>query len=66
MIPVPEPIDREDVRLTMDIEEDWDHLLAIFDALGPDALNWQRISRLLDHQPASAGMAAINRELAKS
>ncbi len=67
MIPVPEPINREDVRLTMDIEEDWDHLLAIFDALGPDALDWQRIARLLDHQPAlRRRMAAINRELAKS
>jgi len=67
MIPVPGPIDREDVRLTVDIEEDWDHILAIFDALGPDGLDWQRIARLLDHQPAlRRRMAAINRELAES
>ncbi|MGO8753411.1 MAG: NTP transferase domain-containing protein [Thermoguttaceae bacterium] len=65
MIPVPEPIDREDVRLVVDIEEDWDHVLTIFDALGPDALDWQRIAELLDHQPVlRRRMAALNRAYA--
>jgi spore coat polysaccharide biosynthesis protein SpsF len=58
----PEEIDREDVRLTVDIEEDWDHALVIYEALGPERLDWQRIARLLDHQPAMRSrMAALNR-----
>ncbi|NQT12470.1 MAG: NTP transferase domain-containing protein [Planctomycetes bacterium] len=63
LIPVPEEIDRDDVRLTVDIEEDWEHTLVIFEALGPDELNWQRIADLLDHQPAlRERMAVLNRD----
>jgi spore coat polysaccharide biosynthesis protein SpsF len=67
LIPAPEKIDREDVRLTVDIEEDWDHVLAIVDALGPEVdVDWQRIADLLDHQPAlRERMAALNRVYAK-
>ena len=62
LIPAPPQIDRDDVRLTVDIEEDWDHALAIFEALGPEALDWQRIADLLDQQPAlRRRMAALNR-----
>jgi spore coat polysaccharide biosynthesis protein SpsF len=62
LMPAPAEIDREDVRLTVDIEEDWEHALAIFDALGPERLDWQRIASLLDHQPAlRSRMAALNR-----
>lgn len=62
----PAEIDREDVRLTVDIEEDWEHALAIFDALGPEQFDWQRIARLLDHQPAlRSRMAALNRDHAR-
>jgi len=67
LIPAPPQIDREDVRLTVDIEEDWDHALAIFDALGPDELDWQRIARLLEHQPAlRRRMASLNRAYARA
>lgn len=60
--PAPAAIDRDDVRLTVDIEEDWDHAIAIFEALGPELLDWQRIARLLDHQPAlRSRMAVLNR-----
>ena len=63
LIPTPERIDRDDVRLTLDIEEDWDNTLAIFDAIDPDEADWQRIANLLDHQPAMRSrMAALNRE----
>ena len=63
LIPAPEQIDREDVRLTVDIEEDWEHALTIFEALGPDGLDWRRIASLLDHQPAlRRRMAALNRD----
>jgi spore coat polysaccharide biosynthesis protein SpsF (cytidylyltransferase family) len=62
LIPAPAEIDREDVRLTVDMEEDWDHALAIYDALGSDWQDWRRIARLLDHQPAlRSRMAAMNR-----
>ena len=62
LIQAPAGIDRDDIRLRVDLEEDWDHALAIFDALGPEALDWQRIAALLDHQPAlRTRMAALNR-----
>jgi len=66
LIPVPEQIDREDVRLCVDIEEDFDHAVAIFEALGPEELDYQRIARLLHQQPAlRLRMAALNRTAAK-
>ncbi len=62
LIPAPASIDREDVRLRVDFEEDWEHALAIYDALGPEHFDWQRIARLLDHQPAlRSRMAVLNR-----
>jgi spore coat polysaccharide biosynthesis protein SpsF len=62
LIPAPAAIDRDDVRLTVDIEEDWDHVLAIVEALGSEGLDWQRIARLLDQQPAlRSRMAVLNR-----
>ena len=51
MIEGPVGIDHQDLRLRFDMDEDWEHAEAIFDALGPDELNWQRIAALLDHQP---------------
>ncbi len=67
LLPAPAAIDRDDVRLTVDIEEDWENALAIFEALGPEELDWQRIAHLLDHQPAMRRrMAALNRVYAPS
>jgi len=67
LIPAPQEIDRNDVRLTLDGEEDWEHALAIYDALGPEGLDWQRIATLLDHQPVlRKRMAALNRVSAES
>jgi len=66
LIPVPEQIDRDDVRLCVDIEEDFDHAVAIFEALGPEELDYQRIANLLHHQPGlRSRMAALNRVHAK-
>lgn len=66
LIPAPVEIDREDVRLMVDIEEDWDHAQTLFDALGPELLDWRRIASLLDHQPAMRGrMAELNRAYAE-
>jgi spore coat polysaccharide biosynthesis protein SpsF len=65
-IPVPAEIDRDDLRLRIDIEEDWEHALVIYEALGPERLDWRRIVQLLDHQPAMRRrMEALNREYAE-
>jgi spore coat polysaccharide biosynthesis protein SpsF len=61
LLPAPSQLDREDVRLRITCEEDWDHAVAILEALGPDALEWQAIASLLDEQPAlRERMAVLN------
>jgi spore coat polysaccharide biosynthesis protein SpsF (cytidylyltransferase family) len=66
LVPAPAAIDRDDVRLRIDHEEDWDHALTIYDALGPEAMEWQRIADLLDHQPAlRRRMAVLNRDVSR-
>jgi spore coat polysaccharide biosynthesis protein SpsF len=63
LLPAPSEIDRDDVRLTVDNEEDWDHAEAIYEALGPERLDWRRIASLLHHHPAlRSRMAALNRD----
>jgi spore coat polysaccharide biosynthesis protein SpsF (cytidylyltransferase family) len=63
LIPAPAEIDRDDVRLSIEMEEDWDHVLTIYEALGPEKMDWRRISHLLDQQPAlRSRMAALNRD----
>lgn len=52
LIRAPEAIDRGDLRLTLDFEQDWEHAETIFDALGPENLNWRAIASLLEAQPA--------------
>ncbi len=60
LIPAPQQLDREDVRLAMEDEDDWEHTQEIFDALGLDA-DWQRIAGLLDNQPGlRKRMASLN------
>jgi spore coat polysaccharide biosynthesis protein SpsF len=61
LLPAPAQLDRDDVRLRITCEEDWDHAVAILEALGPDALEWQAIASLLDEQPAlRQRMAVLN------
>jgi spore coat polysaccharide biosynthesis protein SpsF (cytidylyltransferase family) len=60
-IPIPEKLDRSDVRLAIETAEDWDNAHLIFEALGPERLDWRRIVELLDHQPAlRERMATLN------
>ena len=62
LLPSPPELDRDDLRLTIDVEEDWDHAQLIFDALGPDRIEWQRIAGLVDQQPdLRKRMAVLNR-----
>jgi spore coat polysaccharide biosynthesis protein SpsF len=64
LLPMPEQIDRDDVRLRIDLEEDFDHAVAIVEALGHD-VDYHRLANLLHHQPAlRSRMAAINRAVA--
>ncbi len=63
-IPAPDEIDRDDVRLTIAGNDDWDHILDIIDALGADELDWQGLARFLNHQPAMRKrMADLNHAL---
>jgi spore coat polysaccharide biosynthesis protein SpsF len=65
LIPAPTEVDREDVRLSIESEEDWDHVLTLYEALGPERLDWWRIADLLNHQPAlRTRMAELNRDYA--
>jgi spore coat polysaccharide biosynthesis protein SpsF len=62
LVPLPPELDRNDVRLRIDVEEDWEHAQVIYDALGHDEWDWQRLAELLDHQPAlRRRMAVLNR-----
>jgi spore coat polysaccharide biosynthesis protein SpsF (cytidylyltransferase family) len=61
LLATPAALDRGDLRLRVNCEEDWDNAIAIAEALGPDALEWQRIAHLLDEQPAlRERMAVLN------
>ncbi|MBI3840185.1 MAG: NTP transferase domain-containing protein [Planctomycetia bacterium] len=65
LIPLPAGLDREDLRLKIDFEEDWEHAQVIYEALGPDEWDWQRVADLLVHQPAlRKRMAVLNRATA--
>lgn len=60
-LPVPEKLDRSDVRLAIETAEDWDNAHLIFEALGPERLDWRRIVELLDEHPAlRERMATLN------
>jgi spore coat polysaccharide biosynthesis protein SpsF (cytidylyltransferase family) len=61
LIPLPLELDREDLRLRIDGEEDWENAQVIYEALGHDEWDWQRIADLLDSQPAlRKRMALLN------
>ncbi len=50
-VPVPSRLDRSDLRLAIRDEEDWENVETILDALGPESLDWQFITSLLDRHP---------------
>jgi spore coat polysaccharide biosynthesis protein SpsF len=61
LIEAPAGLNRDDLRLTIASEEDWERTQAIYEALGPEGMDWQRVADLLDHHPAmSQRMAALN------
>ena len=61
LLPVPAELDRQDVRLKLDSQEDWENLQVIYEALGSD-WDYQQLAGLLDQQPAiRSRMAVLNR-----
>jgi spore coat polysaccharide biosynthesis protein SpsF len=66
LLPIPAELDCDDLRLTVDLEDDWEVAQTIFDALGPDQLEWQKITELLANHPRlREKMARLNRQHAK-
>jgi len=51
-IAVPDELDRDDLRLRLKDEEDWDAAEDIIEALDPEELDWHGITRLLEYIPA--------------
>ncbi|MFO0921840.1 MAG: NTP transferase domain-containing protein [Pirellulales bacterium] len=45
-IPLPEPLQRDDLRFNIESIEDWDHACSYLEAVGDD-LSWQRLSSLV-------------------
>lgn len=46
LIPAPTELDRDNVYLTVNREEDWERAQAMIDVFGPEALDWRRIAAL--------------------
>lgn len=66
-IKLPKPLDQRGLQLVIDSEEDWDHAHQIYEALGPDGIDWRRIAVLLqlhDESRQTEGSAAnaVNEE----
>ena len=63
-VPVPGAMDRDDIRLSLEVDEDWEHAQMILDALGVENLDYQCIAGLLDDHPTvRQRMAAMNKEV---
>lgn len=64
LIEAPEVLDRPDLRLTLEDEEDWDHVFPILDATASDPLiDYRRLTSLINNQPELCRrMAEMNRE----
>jgi spore coat polysaccharide biosynthesis protein SpsF (cytidylyltransferase family) len=49
--PVPEGLDREDLRFSLESEVDWHHALMIEEAMPREQLHWRSIATLLEAHP---------------
>jgi spore coat polysaccharide biosynthesis protein SpsF len=62
LLPLPKELDRHDLRLSLQTQEDWDHVEQVVEALGHDQLDWKQIALLIDRQPLLRDrMAILNR-----
>ena len=48
LVPVPAPIERQNVPFAIHSAEDWHTIQEIIEALGPEALDWQRIAAMAE------------------
>ncbi|HEV3343180.1 MAG TPA: NTP transferase domain-containing protein [Pirellulales bacterium] len=46
-IPVPAALESDNVRLSMDDHESWEHAQTIYDWMGPEGLDWRSIAQVL-------------------
>ncbi|MCL2346936.1 MAG: NTP transferase domain-containing protein [Planctomycetaceae bacterium] len=57
LIPAPKQFDRDDIRWTIENEDDWENVVALFESIDADNIQWPRIAETLLHQPhLQAGM----------
>jgi spore coat polysaccharide biosynthesis protein SpsF len=47
LIPLPAELDHEGLRLSIDSEEDWEHMQAMFDSLGHEQFDFHRVAKQL-------------------
>lgn len=65
LVTLPEPMDREDVRLCLSDVADWELTQELFEAIGPEQLDWQNIADFLEHQPQMRQRMATLNEAAR-
>ena len=53
LLRVPPRLDRSDVRLRIDGQENWEEIQGIYDALGPEEWDWNHLAGLLERQPTA-------------
>jgi spore coat polysaccharide biosynthesis protein SpsF len=61
-LPAPDGLNRCDLRLTVDVADDWNHACTIHAAIPQQQLDWRHILPLLDRRPdLRQRMADLNR-----
>ncbi|MCL2349672.1 MAG: NTP transferase domain-containing protein [Planctomycetaceae bacterium] len=51
LIPAPKQFDRDDIRWTVENEDDWENIVTLFESIDADNIQWHRIAETLLHQP---------------
>jgi spore coat polysaccharide biosynthesis protein SpsF (cytidylyltransferase family) len=58
LMPAPAELAQSMARLNLDCDEVWERVQTLYDALGPEALDWRRVAGLLEPAVAAASPAA--------
>lgn len=51
LIQAPPQLDRDDIRLTIENEDDWENMVMIFESIDADNIQWNCIADAILHQP---------------
>lgn len=62
LLPLPKLLDRDDLRLAITDELDWEFVQMLIDELGPDSLDWRVIAAVLERQPQFRRQMAVRNE----